>query len=252
MANRLGQQAIVIGGSIAGLMTARVLADHFDAVSILERDSIRDQPALHKSIPQGNHLHGLLLGGLQVAASLYPGFVEKLERHGAVRCRLGRDVVFYLPNGKAYSVTGTVREPRDLGADLYWQSRGLLEYCVRESTLQHSNVTLKSHSVVQGLEYTNGRVHGLHYAESGETQYIATDYIVDTSGRGSQAPHWLTRAGFEAPQETTIGVDITYTSTKFRVPEDYDRRESSLIFVAPPLTILTVRLWRSSKTTRGT
>jgi hypothetical protein len=30
MTNHFGQQAVVIGGSLAGLMTARVLADHFD------------------------------------------------------------------------------------------------------------------------------------------------------------------------------------------------------------------------------
>jgi flavin-dependent dehydrogenase len=63
MGHHFGQQAVVIGGSLAGLMTARVLADHFDAVTILERDHIDEQPALHQSIPQGNHLHGLLLGG---------------------------------------------------------------------------------------------------------------------------------------------------------------------------------------------
>ena len=44
MTNYLGQQAIVIGGSLAGLMAARVLADYFDAVAILERDHIEDQP----------------------------------------------------------------------------------------------------------------------------------------------------------------------------------------------------------------
>jgi glycine/D-amino acid oxidase-like deaminating enzyme len=77
MAHRLGQQAVVIGGSLAGLMTARVLADHFDAVTVLERDYIDARPGIHKSIPQGNHLHGLLLGGQQVMASLYPGFRDQ-------------------------------------------------------------------------------------------------------------------------------------------------------------------------------
>ena len=62
MTIHFGQQAVVIGGSLAGLMTARVLADHFDAVTVLERDHIEDQPALHQSIPQGQHLHTLLLG----------------------------------------------------------------------------------------------------------------------------------------------------------------------------------------------
>jgi phytoene dehydrogenase-like protein len=33
----LGQDAVVVGGSLAGLMTARVLADYFDSVTVLER-----------------------------------------------------------------------------------------------------------------------------------------------------------------------------------------------------------------------
>jgi hypothetical protein len=56
-------------------MTARVLADHFESVTVLERDQIEMGPALHRSIPQGNHLHGLLLAAQQVMASLYPGFL---------------------------------------------------------------------------------------------------------------------------------------------------------------------------------
>jgi hypothetical protein len=62
----LGHHALVIGGSIAGLIAARVLSDYFDEVAILERDQIEDRPAIHKSVPQGNHLHGLLQGGQQV------------------------------------------------------------------------------------------------------------------------------------------------------------------------------------------
>ena len=60
MTHHLGQHAVVIGGSLAGLMTARVLAEHFDAVTVLERDHLAHRPMLHPSIPQGNHLHGLL------------------------------------------------------------------------------------------------------------------------------------------------------------------------------------------------
>src|SRR5580704_5275703 len=100
MASRLGTHAIVIGGSVAGLMTARVLADHFDQVTVLERDPIEDGPALHKSVPQGNHLHALLQGGQQVLSTLYPGFTDELRALGAVRWRLGMDLVFFLPEGK--------------------------------------------------------------------------------------------------------------------------------------------------------
>jgi 2-polyprenyl-6-methoxyphenol hydroxylase-like FAD-dependent oxidoreductase len=234
MANHLGQQSAVIGGSLAGLMTARVLADHFDAVTIFERDRVEDQPALHQSIPQGNHLHTLLLGGQQVMASLYPGFLDQLATLGAVRCRAGKELVFYLPTGKAFSLTGTVQEPRDLGFDITCHSRGLLEHCVRQCTRQHPNVTFAGESTVQGLVYEGGRVCGVHYNQCGEAHALATDFVVDAGGRRSQAPRWLTELGFQAPEDTTIGVDIAYASTKFRVPENYDEPERVLVVLGPP------------------
>ena len=234
MARHFGAQAVVIGGSLAGLMTARVLAEYFDAVTVLERDHIDDQPSLHQSIPQGNHLHVLLLGGQRVMASLYRGFVEELTGLGAVRCRAGKEVAFYLPTGKAFSVTGTVREPRDLGFDLTCHSRGLLEYCVRQCTLRYPNIMFARGSTVQGLAYEDGRVRGVHYTRFGEAHVLATDLVVDAGGRRSQTPRWLTDLGFQAPVETTIGVDIGYASTKFRIPEDDDESERLLAFIGPP------------------
>jgi hypothetical protein len=147
---------------------------------------------------------------------------------------MGKEVVVYLPTGRAYSVTGTVREPRDFGIDFYCQSRGLLEYCVRQCTLEFPNITLKRDSTVQGLVYEDGRVCGVRYTEAGKTQAVATDFVIDAGGRGSHALRWLTELGFGVPQETTIGVDIAYASTKFRVPEDYDRRELLVGFLGPP------------------
>jgi hypothetical protein len=76
---RLGDHAVVIGGSIAGLITARALVDYFNQIKVLERDEIEDRPTIHKSIPQGNHLHGLRQGRQQVLSSLYPGFADDLR-----------------------------------------------------------------------------------------------------------------------------------------------------------------------------
>ena len=50
------RHALVIGGSMAGLLTARVLSDHFDQVTILERDSVHDYPESRKGQPQTRHL----------------------------------------------------------------------------------------------------------------------------------------------------------------------------------------------------
>jgi len=43
--------ALVIGGSMAGLFAARVLSEHFERVTILERDRFPDGPKFRKGVP---------------------------------------------------------------------------------------------------------------------------------------------------------------------------------------------------------
>lgn len=75
---------------MAGLIAVRVLADHFENVTILERDHIEDHPSVHKSIPQGISL-ALLVGGRQALIRLYPQFTETLLDSGAVPFRMGKE-----------------------------------------------------------------------------------------------------------------------------------------------------------------
>lgn len=234
MPDRLGKHAVVIGGSIAGLMAARVLADYFDQVTVLDRDHIEAQPAVHKSVPQGNHLHALMLGGQQVLSSLFPGFTDRLQQLGAVRFRFGIEAAFFFPGGRSYTPTGSVREPRDLGIDGYSQSRGLLEYCVRQCTLELPTLKFAGDAAVQSLIYENGQVRGLCFTRDGATDSIAADLVVDAGGRGSRAPRWLTEMGFQTPEETTIGCDFAYSSAKFRKPASYDAPEKVMLFGGPP------------------
>ncbi len=231
--NRLGQHAIVIGGSIAGLMTARVLADFFDSVTVLDRDQISAEPAIHKSIPQGNHLHLLLLGGQQVMSQLYPNFTDSLQQLGAVRLRAGKDMACFFHNRKAYSLTGSIRQPHDLGFDFYCQSRGLLEYCVRQATLTHSNVKIRTECPVAGLIWEGGRVQGVGVTQDGERSSLEADLVVDAGGRGSRAPRWLKEMEFQVPGETAIGVDFAYSSAQLRIPAYAGEPERMLLFLGP-------------------
>jgi 2-polyprenyl-6-methoxyphenol hydroxylase-like FAD-dependent oxidoreductase len=226
----LGDRAVVVGGSVGGLMTARVLSDHFNLVTVLERDEIEDRPVIHKSVPQGNHFHGLLQGGQQVMSSLYPGFTEELQNLGAVRLRIGRDVVWYVPDGKAYNFTGCVREPRDLGLEGHSATRGLFEFLIRRRTLGLPNVTFETGMTVSGLEYRDGRIRGV---SCGADKSVEADLVVDAGGRGSRAPQWLAAIGFPRPDETTIGVDTAYSTAYFRRPASYDG-EPAIFIVGPP------------------
>src|SRR5262249_51895081 len=81
-----GSHALVIGGSMAALPTARVLADHFERVTLVERDPLPDDAEPRKGVPQGRHLHGLLQRGQEILEGLFPGLVDTLISGGAVPC----------------------------------------------------------------------------------------------------------------------------------------------------------------------
>jgi 2-polyprenyl-6-methoxyphenol hydroxylase-like FAD-dependent oxidoreductase len=234
MASRLGEHAVVIGGSIAGLVSARVLADFFQRVTILERDHIEPHPAVHKSTPQGHHLHTVLVGGSQVLSGLYPDFGEKLHAMGAVPLRLSRDIPIYRPDGVVFSLTGAVREPRDLGIQLYSQSRGLLEHCLRQFTLALPNISAESDAAVGRLIDTKGRVEGVSYKYNDEPRTLRCDLVLDCGGRGSHAPRWLAEMGFSMPEETIIGVDFAYSSARFRLRNHDPILGRVALFVGPP------------------
>jgi flavin-dependent dehydrogenase len=234
MTSRLGQHAVVIGGSLAGLMSAAVLAEYFDRVTVFERDQIEDRPVLHKSVPQGNHIHALLLSGQHVMSLLYPGFIEELKKLGAVRFRPGIDIAFYGPNGKGYNGTRSVTEPRDLGLEGHIMSRGLLEYHVRRRTVVLANVKLETDAAIEGLVHACGRVRGVRRRRAAGTEPVEADLVIDAGGRSSHASRWLVEMGVPVPGETTIGVDFAYTSTKYRKPDRNLESEPLLLVGGPP------------------
>src|SRR6516225_5578555 len=77
------RHAVVVGGSMAGMLAARILADHFDAVTLLERDRFPETPAARKGLPQGRHAHALLRRGRGSMERLLPGMTGELVRAGA-------------------------------------------------------------------------------------------------------------------------------------------------------------------------
>lgn len=224
---------------MCGLMAARALSDHFDRVLVVERDEIEDAPVLHASVPQGRHYHALLLGGQQVLESMFPGFTGELDEAGAVRVRAVRDMAWYFPNGKSHIVSGPLAEARDLGFDLFSQSRGLIEHVVRRRASAVPNVEIRERAVVEGLAAEDGRVTGVSVRGVADPkgtvrETLEADLVVDASGRGSRLPRWLEALGYPAPSNDEVGVDFAYASARFRIPESYTEPERVMFFFGPP------------------
>ena len=77
------RHAIVIGGSVAGMVAARILTEHFDHVTLIERDRAIADPHGRPRLPQGRHLHVLLVRGHQILEQLFPAIKESLVAAGA-------------------------------------------------------------------------------------------------------------------------------------------------------------------------
>ena len=223
--NRTDQHAIVIGGSVVGLMTARMLAGQFGKVTLIERDQLADKPGPRKMTPQSNHYHVLLRGGLLVLGELYPNFMDRMVALGSTPVRVGMDVAYHTPWGKAYSQSGSIKKQRDLGQRVLAQSRNLLEFGIRSFTLETPNIELKSGCTVTALQHESGRITGITYTSPDGQKTLNADLIVDASGRGSRAPKWLADLGYAAPSETQIGCDLAYSTTKFEIPASYQEPE---------------------------
>src|SRR5438046_10287657 len=84
--------AVVVGGGMAGLVAARVLADHFDRVTVVERDRLPAGPEFRAGVPQSRHLHVLLVRGNQLLEGLFPGLTAALRDAGALTVRWPADL----------------------------------------------------------------------------------------------------------------------------------------------------------------
>jgi 2-polyprenyl-6-methoxyphenol hydroxylase-like FAD-dependent oxidoreductase len=75
---KIGDHAVVLGASLAGLLAARVLSDAYERVTVVERDVLPNKPENRRGVPQGRHAHMLLPRGAQILDELFPGLLDDL------------------------------------------------------------------------------------------------------------------------------------------------------------------------------
>ncbi|HEX6705763.1 MAG TPA: FAD-dependent monooxygenase [Albitalea sp.] len=216
--SQLGRHAVVIGAGIGGLSAACALADHFEQVSVLERDDLAPTAGPRAGTPQGRHVHALLAGGLQALRELFPGIEDDLRQAGAVPLRGALDVRVERPGFDPFPV-------RDLGVLTYSMSRPIIEFTLRQRVQRLPNVSLRpSCRVLDLVAGADGAsVTGVRCEEGGAaTRRLSADLVVDASGRGTPTLGWFEAMGRPAPPETHIGVDIGYASAVFEMPAGPD------------------------------
>ncbi len=232
--------ALVIGGSIAGLLAARVLADHFDRVTIVDRDRFPSQPEWRPGVPQSHHVHALMSGGQQILEQLFPGLTAELANAGAPEVDWTADCQALVLGGWAPCFTsGIVTRPC---------SRNLLEWLIRRRLAANSNVRFLEECQVTSLlsDTSNTSVTGVQVsccsaserdsdataARAWQDMPIPAQLVVDASGRTSKAPKWLETLGYAPPQETVVNSFLGYASRWFKRPTGFQADWKALVIMS--------------------
>ncbi len=207
--------AIVIGASMAGLTTARVLTEHYRRVVLIERDAAGEGIGTRKGLPAARHVHALLPSGLAVLSRRFPGLVSGLRQHRIVESDIGLLNCWY-----AY---GGLKKQVAVGVDAVTMSRPLLDYAILQELRNEERLEiLAGHRVIEVVTSEDQRrVIGVKVEAAGpdgpsSPRTIAAELVVDCTGRGSRTPALLAQWGYQAPRESAIKVRITYKSRRYR------------------------------------
>ncbi|MGW6909114.1 FAD-dependent oxidoreductase [Streptomyces sp. NPDC054940] len=225
-----GRHAVVVGGSLAGLLAAHVLAGHADRVTVVERDRFPDGTGARPGVPQGRHPHVLLEGGQSAMESLLPGFLAELRAAGAPRVGMPSDLVLWQKGRWFRRLPATTH--------IYTGSRAQLEELVRRRVLANPVISVVEGTDVVGLLGDASRVRGVLLRDRsgddrGEQRAVEADLVVDASGSGTKAPQWLTAIGAESPHEETIDTGLAYASRIYRGTSDVLNGETAGYYVYP-------------------
>jgi 2-polyprenyl-6-methoxyphenol hydroxylase-like FAD-dependent oxidoreductase len=211
--NKVGGHAVVLGGSMSGLLAARVLADAYEQVTVVERDVLPEAGVPRKGVPQGRHAHALLPSGARVLDELFPGFLAGLVAAGVPVIGDFREL-WFSAGGHLLCQDGKPDDPA------YQASRPYLEGRVRSRVRTLPNVQVKDGCDVAGLVTTptRDRVTGARVlSRRGGAEEIPADLVIDATGRGARTPAWLSQIGYQPPAEEQVRVDLMYASRHLRL-----------------------------------
>ncbi len=209
----LGDCVIVIGGSIAGLLSARVLADYFEQVIIIDRDKFPETPQARRGVPQSVQPHVLFTKGYRILGEFFPGIEEKLNHNGALTIDWAREFKHFLEGQWAIES----KQPSDIVSVTC--SRYVLEWTIRQELLKLPGINILEKTKVVGLVYDTeaDRIKGVKLHNR---KQIQANLVVDASGRSSQAAQWLTDIGQTPAPETVINPFLGYATRRYKLPDN--------------------------------
>ncbi|MDY0395040.1 FAD dependent oxidoreductase [Virgibacillus halophilus] len=219
LSNGKMNRAVIIGGGIGGLLTAKVVSNYYKEVLIVDRDDFPEKPENRSGIPQGYQPHRLTPRGKMIIEGFFPGLSEELLEKGAA---LTQNKVYRFTN--PYGILSMPNSERDLMC-----SRALLEWGIRQRIKENTNIQFVSKHIVNGLQTSPDQmtVTGIHVKERGQSRrqkVIPADMVIDTSGRQSKLTNWLQELGNKIPAPDVLKVSLGYSTRHYKIPADLDKK----------------------------
>ncbi len=219
----LGDRAVVLGGSMGGVLAARVLAEFYHEVLVVDRDKVLGVSSPRKGAPHTVHAHGLHARGHLIMEELFPNFTDELSAAGVPTGDLG-EMRWYFD--------AKLLRPARTGLISITAPRPVLEHHVRSRVAHLPNVKFLEEHDILGLVGTpdRARIVGVRVqprAPHATEEVLDADLVVDATGRGSRTPAWLEEFGYQRPEEERIKIGLAYTTRHYRTrPEWFDGVQS--------------------------
>jgi 2-polyprenyl-6-methoxyphenol hydroxylase-like FAD-dependent oxidoreductase len=213
--------AVVLGAGMAGLLAARVLADFYDDVTVVERDRLPDRPVQRRGIPQGRHLHSFLSRGCQLLDQFFPGLNAELVEAGANVVDDGDLSRVYTRLG-AYQMNRSEKFADPTALAFYLASRPFVEFHVRRRVAALANVKLLDcHDVTEPIVIARHRITGVLLVNrgTGQRSTLDADLVVEAMGRAARTPAFLDKLGYGRPEELRSAANWAYSSQLLRIPD---------------------------------
>ena len=229
--HKLARQVIVIGGSIAGLLTARVLSEYVSRVVILEKDELQHVPSPRRGTPHGHQLHSIHQTGAEIVHKLFPDMVLDFPSSGLIPCDLGSEMRWFFYGDWMPDV------PAEVNA--YWCERPRFEWALRRRVADLPNVTVMAGYKVTGLipDASKRRIVGVTVQQSDARQTaqdLFADLVVDAGGRGSRVPQWLAALDYAKPSASTVQINFGDATGTYQLPPDFVPSWKALLISAKP------------------
>lgn len=211
----VGQRAVVLGVGMGGLLAARVLAEVYEHVTVVERDPLPQAADQRRGVPQGRHVHNLHAAGVEILERLFPGLNAELAAAGAPTALAWQEIRMHAAGHPVARV--------DTGNQTVLASRPFLEAHVRERVRALPNVEVIDGCDAAGLVTTTAgdRVTAariLRHAPGSAEETLPADLVVDTMGRAGRTPAWLAGLGYQPPGEDRLHIGVGYATRCLRLP----------------------------------